>query len=143
MGTLRWVLPQPTIPWSADRVANDYGPTCMQPMPARNVPAGSKAAQMSEDCLTLNVWAPRDAKRAPVMVWIHGGGNRNGSSADIHYDGSAFARDGVVLVSLNYRLGALGFFAHRRARQSESDVSAIVGRRSDTAQNRLWRRGRG
>jgi para-nitrobenzyl esterase len=84
----------------------------MQRATPRNIPSGSRAAQLSEDCLTLNVWAPQEARKAPVMVWLHGGGNQNGSSADGYYDGTAFARDGVVLVSLNYRLGAMGFQTH-------------------------------
>src|SRR5690242_16800761 len=105
VGPLRWALPAPPKGWSDERAADDFGPSCMQPTVPRNVPPGSKGAQLSEDCLTLNVWAPANAVHAPVMVWIHGGGNTNGSSADIYYDGSAFARDGVILVSLNYRLG--------------------------------------
>jgi para-nitrobenzyl esterase len=84
----------------------------MQRSPPHNVPPGTRAAELSEDCLTLNIWAPRAAHQLPVMVWIHGGGNVNGSSADIYYDGAAFARDGIVLVSFNYRLGSLGFRAH-------------------------------
>jgi para-nitrobenzyl esterase len=67
---------------------------------------------MSEDCLSLNVWAPAGAKRLPVMVWIHGGGFVNGSGTAALYDGAALARQGVVVVTLNYRLGRLGFFAH-------------------------------
>ncbi len=112
VGLLRWTVPAPPKAWSGERAADDFGPSCMQPMAPRNLPAGSKAAQTSEDCLTLNVWAPANATHAPVMVWIHGGGNAKGSSADLYYDGGAFARDGVILVSLNYRLGAFGFFAH-------------------------------
>src|SRR5262249_7006534 len=73
--------------------------------------AGGSLAQ-SEDCLTLNVWAPHGAKKAPVMVWIHGGAHRFGSGALSIYDGRAFARDGVVLVTINYRLGLLGYFGH-------------------------------
>jgi len=84
----------------------------MQPSVPRNVPTNSRAAQLSEDCLTLNVWAPQGVKKAPVMVWIHGGGNDSGSAADQYYDGASFARNGIVLVSLNYRLGMLGFQAH-------------------------------
>jgi para-nitrobenzyl esterase len=112
VGLLRWAPPVPPKGWSGERVADDFGPSCMQPMVPRRLPPGSKGSQLSEDCLTLNVWVPPNAKHAPVMVWIHGGGNVNGSSADIYYDGSAFARDGVILVSLNYRLGVFGFFAH-------------------------------
>ncbi len=67
----------------------------------------------SEDCLTLNVWAPQGGKNLPVAVWIHGGGGIiAGSGSQPTFDGSRFARDGVVLVTLNYRLGQLGFFAH-------------------------------
>jgi para-nitrobenzyl esterase len=67
----------------------------------------------SEDCLTLNVWRPRDlVGKAPVLVWLHGGNDVSGASSEAKYDGAAFARDGVVFVSANYRLGALGWFAH-------------------------------
>jgi para-nitrobenzyl esterase len=112
VGPLRSALPQPIVPWSGERAAAAFGPSCMQRVPLRNVAPDSPGAQVSEDCLTLNVWAPRAATKAPVMVWIHGGGNQNGSSAVKYYDGAAFARDGIVLVSLNYRLGKLGFEPH-------------------------------
>jgi para-nitrobenzyl esterase len=112
VGRLRGALPQPAVTWSGDRRANEFGFSCLQRTPPHNVPADTRAARLSEDCLTLNIWAPQSGQKAPVMVWIHGGGNESGSSADIYYDGAAFARDGVVLVSLNYRLGASGFQAH-------------------------------
>jgi para-nitrobenzyl esterase len=112
VGPLRGALPQPAAAWSGDREANEFGFSCLQRSPPHNVPAGTRAAQLSEDCLTLNIWAPQGSRKAPVMVWIHGGGNEAGSSADIYYDGTAFAHDGIVLVSLNYRLGASGFQAH-------------------------------
>ena len=112
VGALRWTLPRPGVAWSGERAADDFGPSCMQDSVPRNVPPASRGAQVSEDCLTLNVWAPQSARKAPVMVWIHGGGNDIGSSADVYYDGTAFARDGVVLVSLNYRLGPFGFQPH-------------------------------
>lgn len=111
--SLRLSLPQPPPKWSGERMADDFGPSCQQRSTPRNTPSGSRAAQLSEDCLTLNVWAPQSAQKAdqkaPVMVWLHGGGNEGGSAAGTYYDGTAFARDGVVLVSLNYRLGAMGF----------------------------------
>jgi para-nitrobenzyl esterase len=112
VGALRWTLPRPAAAWSGERAADDFGPSCLQDSVPRNVPPASRGAQVSEDCLTLNVWAPQSARKAPVMVWIHGGGNDSGSSADVYYDGTAFARDGVVLVSLNYRLGPFGFQPH-------------------------------
>jgi para-nitrobenzyl esterase len=88
----------------------------MQPDAIRYVSPNGAAASTSEDCLTLNVWAPvapRAGAGYPVMVWVHGGSNRSGTAAITYYDGTSFAHDGVVLVSLNYRLGVFGFFAHR------------------------------
>jgi para-nitrobenzyl esterase len=112
VGALRWRPPQSVAAWSGVRDATAYGPDCMQvPFPGDAAPLGVPPA---EDCLYLNVWTP--ARRAqqplPVMVWIYGGGFVNGGSSPSVYDGSAFARDGVVLVSFNYRLGNFGFFAH-------------------------------
>jgi para-nitrobenzyl esterase len=114
IGDLRWRPPQPPQPWSASRSAKDYGHSCPQRSPPERVLPSSQGATTSEDCLTLNVWTPthRPPQPMPVMVWIHGGGNNSGTSAQTYYDGTAFARDGVVLVSFNYRLGALGFFTH-------------------------------
>ena len=114
VGALRWAPPQAPQPWTGARPAVEAGPSCPQPMRedgAHN--AGGANGPMSEDCLQLNVFAPLyrpDAKPAPVMVWIHGGSHRTG--AGWVYDGQNFARDGVVLVAINYRLGPLGYFAH-------------------------------
>jgi para-nitrobenzyl esterase len=112
VGALRWAPPHRVRPWPAARDAAAFGPSCPQGPPEASPLAGSAGGAASEDCLTLNVWAPVGARGAPVMVWLHGGGNQQGGSAVSYYDGSSFARDGVVLVSLNYRLGPLGFFAH-------------------------------
>jgi len=113
VGELRWRAPRLPAPWSAPRPATDFGPSCPQARPPQRVPAGSAAETTSEDCLTLSVWAPAIPRmRAPVMVWIHGGGNIQGSGSGTFTDGSPFARDGIVLVTFNYRLGLLGFFAH-------------------------------
>ena len=112
VGAMRWMPPAPPAPWSGTRPATAFGAICPQPpRPDRAIAAGAGLPQ-SEDCLSLNVWAPHDVRHAPVMVWIHGGGHRFGSSASPLYDGTEFARDGVVLVSINYRLGLLGYFAH-------------------------------
>ena len=112
VGDLRWKAPQPPIPWQGVRVADTFGPTCMQ----------RGRALMSEDCLYLNVWTRADSNddNLPVMVWIHGGGWTSGASSNGTYDGSAFAEKGVVLVSGNYRMSAFGFMAHP-ALSAESD----------------------
>src|SRR6185437_6797506 len=111
VGDLRWAPPQPVKPWTAPRPAAAAGPSCPQPMNANGTPnSGGANGPTSEDCLQLNVFAPKGAKGAPVMVWIHGGGHRTG--AGWIYGGQNFARDGVVVVTINYRLGALGYFAH-------------------------------
>jgi para-nitrobenzyl esterase len=111
VGPNRWRAPQPMQAWTGVRKAADYGPDCMQvPFPGDAAPLGVTPA---EDCLYLNVWKPaKPGAHRPVMVWIYGGGFVNGGSSPPVYDGSAFARDGVVLVSFNYRLGNFGFFAH-------------------------------
>ena len=111
VGPLRWRPPQAAPVWTDPRPAVDYGALCVQP-PANGDP-GVGPPPMNEDCLTLNVWAPTDrAGPLPVMVWIHGGGFNNGSGTAALYDGSNLARRGVVVVTINYRLGRLGFFDH-------------------------------
>ena len=112
VGPLRWMPPEAPAKWSGARDASHFGAICPQPArPDAVIAAGAGLAQ-SEDCLSLNVWAPHGAKHAPVMVWIHGGAHRFGSGAGPIYDGAEFAHDGVVLVTINYRLGLLGYFAH-------------------------------
>ena len=109
VGDLRWRPPQAPKAWAGVREATAYGHQCMQ---MRNVQG---PLDQDEDCLTLNVWAPASAKpgaKLPVMVWIHGGSFTGGSGANALYDGTHFAERGVVLVTVNYRLGRLGFFAH-------------------------------
>ena len=111
VGVLRWRAPQSVAAWAGVRDATNFGAACPQAT-APDLIDGA-AAQMSEDCLSLNIWAPAHTQRpAPVMVWVHGGGNASGAGSKRYYDGTAFARDGIVLVSINYRLGVLGFFAH-------------------------------
>jgi para-nitrobenzyl esterase len=111
VGALRWRAPQPVVLWQGVRRTESYGHDCAQlPFPQDSAPLRTTPA---EDCLYLNVWHPATAgERRPVMVWIHGGGFVTGGSSPAAYDGATLASQGVVLVSLNYRLGRLGFFAH-------------------------------
>lgn len=110
VGDLRWRAPQAVTAWNGVRDGSAFGHDCMQ-VPAAGDPAIITTTP-SEDCLYLNVWRPDGADGLPVMVWIHGGGFVNGGSSAAIYDGTQLARHGMVVVSLNYRLGRLGFFAH-------------------------------
>jgi para-nitrobenzyl esterase len=113
VGPLRWKPPAPPPRWRGVRPAKADGPACLQSVNADGRPnGGGYAGPVSEDCLTLDVWVPAHAAHAPVMVWIFGGGDVAGADSIAPNDGRFFARDGVVLVAMNYRLGALGFFAH-------------------------------
>jgi para-nitrobenzyl esterase len=117
VGDLRWRAPQPAQPWTEVRDATAFGAPCMQLAAPE-----AFAKPPSEDCLTLNVWRPARAdKPLPVMVWIHGGGSNFGSGSDKAFDGAALARHGVVLVTINYRLGRLGFFAHPALTSAHED----------------------
>jgi para-nitrobenzyl esterase len=112
VGTRRWAPPSPMPRWTDVKKADDFGPACFQPKPQlSNIYAGDPMP-MSEDCLTLNIWAPADAHNAPVFFWIHGGALTVGSSRDKLYDGSQLAARGIVVVSINFRLGVLGWLAH-------------------------------
>lgn len=109
---LRWRAPVPAAGWTGVRDAKAFGPACPQPpQDPKGLYSGGMAA-MSEDCLSLNVWAPEGARKLPVMVWIHGGALIGGGSSEPLYDGTKLAKQGIVLVSINYRLGLLGYFAH-------------------------------
>jgi para-nitrobenzyl esterase len=111
VGDLRWREPQSVTPWTDTRQATAFGADCAQ------APGEAEPIQTtpSEDCLYLNVWKPEttdDNAQYPVMVWVHGGGFVGGGNSIPWYDGTAFAKQGIVVVSFNYRLGRLGFFAH-------------------------------
>jgi para-nitrobenzyl esterase len=112
VGQRRWRPPVPVGPWIDIRPAVEFGADCEQTRRAWDT--GRPDARMSEDCLTLNIWAPDGAPPGgwPVMFWIHGGSYTAGSSAQPVYDGARLAGRGVVLVTINYRLGRFGFFAH-------------------------------
>lgn len=133
-GALRWAPPRPALPWQGVREAASFGPRAWQGAPpARPQPARDRSdcteidyqwefhsspefpdAPEDEDCLVLNVWTPaRSAEeRLPVAVWIHGGAFANGSGQEMEFDGAEYARRGIVLVTVNYRLGLMGFFCH-------------------------------
>ena len=112
IGALRWKEPQPAASWKGVRKATEYGARCMQ----GNVFGDMvfRDAGPSEDCLYLNVWTPNTSADAklPVMVWVYGGGFQAGATSEPRQDGEALAHRGVVIVSMNYRLGIFGFFSH-------------------------------
>ncbi len=109
VGALRWRPPRPPVPWSGVRSAVEFAADCPQPGAEP-----TRAPRRAEDCLYLNVWTPAGAAAAslPVMVWIHGGSFVAGSGSDPRSDGAALAREGAVIVTLNYRVGLFGFLAH-------------------------------
>ena len=113
VGELRWRAPQAVAPWPGVQAATAPGNGCVQNAQA-SIDNGGDARPIGEDCLFLNVWTPGldAAAKRPVMVWIHGGALVFGSGSLPLYDGAAFAQRGAVVVTINYRLGALGFFAH-------------------------------
>jgi para-nitrobenzyl esterase len=106
VGNLRWRAPLPAKKWTDTRDASSFGPACVQ--------GGAEGKNSSEDCLYLNVWTPTWPMKSPasVMVWIYGGGNFAGAASDPTFDGTSLARHGVVVVTVNYRLGVFGFLAH-------------------------------
>ncbi len=115
VGDLRWRPPQPVAPWTGVRRAADFGADCMQGrFGPPQAPGVNTMPAPSENCLFLNVWRPARAEagaKLPVMVWIYGGGFTGGSSSSPNTSGAQFAKQGVVLVAANYRVGRFGFFA--------------------------------
>jgi para-nitrobenzyl esterase len=112
VGNLRWQPPQPVQPWSGVRKADEFGAHCMQGQIFGDIVFRDK--EMSEDCLFLTVWIPAKPAAAglPVYVWFYGGGFAAGSGDEPRYDGESFAKRGIVVVNVNYRLGIFGFFSH-------------------------------
>ena len=125
VGDLRWRPPQPPIKWDGIRVCDSFSKVAPQKL------RDKATAVISEDCLYLNVWtkqAQQPNAKLPVMVWIHGGGLNTSWGHKGMYDGTAFAKRGVVLVTINYRLGALGFLAHPGlSAESETGISGNYG----------------
>ncbi len=114
VGDLRWRAPQPVKRWSGVRPATAFAPACPQ-IQTGNAAMGFPVLPTSEDCLYLNVWSPvaPSSKPLPVMVWVYGGGFMGGATSFPGYSGEALAKKGVIVVSVAYRLGALGFLAHQ------------------------------
>ncbi|MBS1969987.1 MAG: carboxylesterase family protein [Bdellovibrionales bacterium] len=113
VGHFRWRETQPMPPWIGVRKTMDYGSDCMQKPDPQD--AAPPTVPSSEDCLYMNVWRPAIVpmgQSLPVLVWVYGGGFVNGGSSPAIYDGSSFAKKGMIFVSFNYRLGRFGFFAH-------------------------------
>ncbi|HEY5759986.1 MAG TPA: carboxylesterase family protein [Steroidobacter sp.] len=128
VGERRWRPPAPMPRWSGERAAQRAGAACMQPAMAEGPYNRGPQVVMNEDCLTLDVTAPVGAHNAPVMIWIHGGTLIWGTAQSKMYDGREFAKRGVVLVSINYRLGVLGYLAHPElSKESADDVSGNYG----------------
>ena len=128
VGALRWRDPQPATKWRGIRDATRFAPDCVQGLRVgKEVPPDPSGN--AEDCLYLNIWRPAGtATKLPVMVWIHGGGFVFGGSSLPVFDGAAYARRGVILVSLNYRLGRFGFFAHPALKaEAPKDIEANYG----------------
>ncbi|THD34609.1 MAG: carboxylesterase family protein [Sphingomonas sp.] len=130
VGGLRWRPPVALPKWLGVRTASDFGSACVQPQSKTPTSVYSPASPMpvSEDCLTLNIWTPANAKNAPVFVWIHGGALVGGSSREPIYDGKRLADRGIIVVSINYRLGVLGWLAHPGlSAESKAHVSGNYG----------------
>jgi para-nitrobenzyl esterase len=108
MGPLRWRPPASVVPWHGVRATGRFAPDCTQEASGT---AGLPVRPRSEDCLYLNVWSAAGHTAQPVFVWIHGGGSRFGSGAQPQYDGTALALHGIVVVTINYRLGPFGFLS--------------------------------
>ncbi len=112
VGEARWKPPRPMPRWTGTRKATEFPPACFQTKPKLSNLYTRDPMPMSEDCLALNIWTPSNARNAPVFFWIYGGALSGGSSSEPMYDGSRLAAQGIVVVSINYRLGALGWLAH-------------------------------
>ena len=128
-GWRRWRPPAVMPHWRETRDATAFGPACHQ-LTARgtSIYAAAEAPRMSEDCLSLNIWTPAHASNAPVLVWIHGGALTNGAGSEAMYDGAKLAADGLIVVSINYRLGVLGYLAHPElSNESRKHVSGNYG----------------
>lgn len=128
VGALRWQPPLPAKKWKGVRDATQFGAACIQPRGKPDSIYFWSLPSTSEDCLSLNVWAPADARNAPVFFWIHGGALSGGSGSEPLYDGTRLAERGIVVVTINYRLGPLGFLVHPAlSAESRRNISGNYG----------------
>ncbi len=109
---LRWQPPQPHTSWQEPLTADRFAASCYQQRHVSTFVWRREDFEVSEDCLYLNVWTPREGADLPVMVWFHGGSHTSGQGHSLIFDGTSLALQGVVLVTINYRLGPFGFLAH-------------------------------
>jgi len=112
VGEARWKAPAPMPRWAGVNQTTKFGPACVQPESRLSNIYAEPPMPMSEDCLSLNIWAPADAHNAPVFFWIYGGALWGGASREPLYDGACLAARGIIVVTINYRLGVLGWLAH-------------------------------
>src|SRR5208282_1031785 len=134
VGALRWKEPQPVPSWQGVRKATEFGAQCMQGRVFDDMVF--RDAGPSEDCLYLNVWTPKASlgTKLPVMVWIYGGGFQAGATSEPRQDGERLAHKGVVVVSMNYRLGIFGFFSHPElTKESPNHASGNYGLQDQAA----------
>jgi len=128
VGSARWRPPSPMPRWTGVRKATEFGSACFQPKAHLSNIYATNPMPMSEDCLTLNIWTPNRSHNAPVFFWIHGGALTGGSSRDALNDGARLAGRGIVVVSINYRLGVFGWLAHPQlSRESALGISGNYG----------------
>ena len=128
VGPLRWKPPSPMPRWASVRKAAESGPACFQPQPTLSRIYVRDPKPMSEDCLTLNIWTPIGVRNAPVFFWIHGGSLVTGTGGDSMYSGAQIAARGIVVVTINYRVGVLGWLAHPElSKESPLGISGNYG----------------
>ncbi|HEX5162753.1 MAG TPA: carboxylesterase family protein [Steroidobacteraceae bacterium] len=128
VGAMRWKAPLPAQKWKGTRDATQFGAACIQPKGRPDSIYFWSLPKTSEDCLFLNVWTPAQARNAPVFVWIHGGALSGGSGSEPLYDGTKLAERGIVVVTINYRLGPLGFLVHPAlSAESRRNISGNYG----------------
>ncbi len=137
VGNLRWKAPQPVVAWEGVKIADSFGPIGIQTGNPPGTFYGDEfywqgTPEQSEDCLYLNVWAPAESvgktdAGLPVAMWIHGGAYQNGYGFEVTMDGDAWAQRGVILVTINYRLGILGYLSHPDLSREQGGVSGNYG----------------